>query len=472
MVWRGLPLPVQVVRRHAELPVRWLGPGSAADLASAVDARRYRMDLEAAPLLRVSTMFDAEHGRWLVSLLLHHMVDDNTSLQFLLAEIGAHMAGTGGRLPAPVPYRTVVARSVLDAEEAEHDGFFRRMLDGVTGPTAPFGVLDVQGNGLGVDEARTWLDPELAARVRGTARAAVSPATLFHVAWGRALARTTGQDDAVFGTVLSGRGGADAPRGIGAFINTLPVRVAAGARDVAGCVRSTHRLLAELMRHEHASLARAQRCGAVDAGLPLFTTVLNYRHATSVVLEPGVTEIVPGVTLLAGEERTNYPVFLSVDDSADGFLLVAQALPSIGTDWVCTALVEALHQVVSELESTADSPARDHALPETTAPTLPSLLAPRTGRVTSAGSEAVLSKLFAEILDVPSVGADDDFFFALGGHSLLALRLTGRVRAELDVELPVRALFENPTVAGLARRLDLASEQPPKDSPLPHTACP
>ncbi|WP_405853909.1 amino acid adenylation domain-containing protein [Streptomyces sp. NBC_01515] len=472
VVWRGLPLPVQVVRRRAELPVRWLGPGSAADLASAVDARRYRMDLEAAPLLRVSTMFDAEHGRWLVSLLLHHLVDDNTSLQFLLAEIGAHMSGTGGRLPDPVPYRTVVARSVLDAQEAEHDGFFRRMLDGVTGPTAPFGVLDVQGNGLGVDEARTWLDTELAARVRGTARAAgVSPATLFHVAWGRALARTTGQDDAVFGTVLFGRGGADAQRGIGAFINTLPVRVAAGARDAAACVRSTHRLLAELMRHEHASLARAQRCGAVDAGLPLFTTVLNYRHATSVVLEPGVTEIAPGITLLVGEERTNYPVFLSVDDSADGFLLVAQALPSIGTDWVCTALLEALHHVVSELESTPDSPTRDHALPKTMVPAVPSRLVPRTGRVTSAGPEAILSKLFAEILDVPSVGADDDFF-ALGGHSLLVLRLTGRVGAALDVELPVRALFENPTVAGLARRLDLTAEQPPKDSPLPHTSCP
>lgn len=174
----------------------------------------------------------------------------------------------------------------------------------------------------------------------------------------------------MFGTVLFGRGGADAQRGIGAFINTLPVRVAAGARDAAACVQSTHRLLAELMRHEHASLARAQQCGAVDAGLPLFTTVLNYRHATSVVLEPGVTELVPGVTLLAGEERTNYPVFLSVDDSADGFLLVAQALPSIGTDWVRTALVEALHHVVSELESTPDSPTRDHAL-KTTAPALP-----------------------------------------------------------------------------------------------------
>ncbi|WP_160145005.1 non-ribosomal peptide synthetase [Actinacidiphila yanglinensis] len=472
VVWKGLPLPVQVVRRHVELPVRWLGPGSAADLVGAVDARRYRMALDTAPLLRVSTMFDVEHGRWLVSLLLHHLVDDNTSLQLLFAEIGAHMAGSGGRLPEPVPYRTVVARSVLDTQEAEHDEFFRRMLDGVDAPTAPFGVLDVRGNGIGVDEARTWLDTELAARVRETARAAgVSPATLFHVAWGRALARTTGNDDAVFGTVLFGRVGADAQRGIGTFINTLPVRVAAGTRDVAACVRDTHRLLAELLRHEHASLARAQRCGGLDAGLPLFTTVLNYRHATSLVFEPGVTEILTGITLLAGEERTNYPVFLSVDDSGDGFLLDAQALPSIGTDWVCAALVNALHHVVSQLESAPDAPTRDRALSRTTAAVLPPLLAPRSGRVASAGPEGVLTKLFAEVLDVPSVGADDNFF-VLGGHSLLALRLAGRIRAALDVDLPVRELFENPTVTGLARRLGLRSEQPPEDSPLRPTACP
>jgi amino acid adenylation domain-containing protein/non-ribosomal peptide synthase protein (TIGR01720 family) len=74
-------------------------------------------------------------------------------------------------------------------------------------------------------------------------------------------------------------------------------------------------------------------------------------------------------------------------------------------------------------------------------------VAPRTPE------EELVAQLFAEMLRLDRVSADDNFF-ARGGHSLLATRLASRVREAFRVELPLRAVFEQPTVAGLAHVLE------------------
>jgi amino acid adenylation domain-containing protein len=364
VLWEGLPEPVQAVWRTAALPVEEIalaGEDAAALLWNRAERREARIDIGRAPLLRVLLAFDAPQGRWLLLLQLHHLAVDHTSLDLIIAELRTHLGDQSPRLAAPFPFRIFVAEARLGMAREDHEAFFSETLGDIDSPTAPFGLLDIQRDGSGIGEARLSLPPALAGRLRAQARRlGVTPASLFHLAWALVLARTTGRDDLVFGTVLFGRarGGAGIDRGLGLFINTLPLRLTLGGLTVEDAVRETHARLARLLRHEHASLALAQSCSALKPPAPLFSTLLNYRYAQGADGLAMAGRLGDGIEILRAEERANYPIMLSVEELGVGFALTAQAPDEIGPHRVGRIMQAALEQMADSLASAPATPAR------------------------------------------------------------------------------------------------------------------
>ncbi|WP_363797076.1 amino acid adenylation domain-containing protein [Lysobacter firmicutimachus] len=358
--WDGLAEPVQVVWRRARLDVEVLDfTGDVRErLQAYADPARYRLDVRRAPMMRGFAAYEAQGERWLLQLLYHHLVMDHVTLELLTQEVGLILRDRREQLPEPVPFRNFVAQARLSAREGEHERHFRAELGDVDQPTAPFDLLDVQGNGAHAVQARLRLDPAFSAELRRVARArGVSPASVFHLAWAQVLSRCSGRDDVVFGTVLFGRlqGGAGADRAMGMFINTLPLRVRLSGRSAGQALADTAAGLAELLRHEHAPLTLAQRCSGVPANTPLFSALLNYRHSHDDA-EAAADEGIAGIHHLDSRDRTNYPFVLHVDDYGDGFGITAEIVDSVEAARIAGWVRETLEQLVAALAQAPDTP--------------------------------------------------------------------------------------------------------------------
>ncbi|MEY9894317.1 amino acid adenylation domain-containing protein, partial [Catenulispora sp. MAP5-51] len=357
IISEGLREPVQVVCRRVDLPIVELAAHESPDMTGwLLSAAGGRMDLQRAPLTRVFVAEQSGTGRWSALLQMHHMLQDHTGWEVVMEEIAAILRGDGDSLPAPHPFRDFVGNARLGVSREEHSRFFAELLGDVTETTAPFGLLDVHGDGADAAQATLLVDEALSRRVRGRARVlGTTPATLFHVAWARVVASVSGREDVVFGTVLFGRmnAGAGADRVPGPFLNTLPVRVRTDAISVEAAVSGMQSQLADLLVHEHAPLAVAQQASGVVAPAPLFTSIFNYRHSR----RPGEdgadsaqSTVADGIQVRLNRQRTNYPISGAVDDIGEAFEIVVDAVAPADAGRVCALMLTAVEGLVAALE--------------------------------------------------------------------------------------------------------------------------
>jgi amino acid adenylation domain-containing protein len=316
-LWDGLDEPLQVVRKKVSLPwqeLDWRG------LSAQEQQRRFEelghrerhtpLPLGKAPLMRFS-LIRLGRGHGLI-WTAHHLLLDGWSLPLLVQELqSVYAAPASSALPPVRPFSDyVVWLRKQDASRAEP--FWRGELAGFTAPNA-LGI-DRPGRaheGAGHAEHGLRISREVTARLQAlAARHKLTLPTVTLGAWAVLLSRYSGEEDVVFGNVVSGRPAAlpGVETMVGMFINTLPVRVRVNGAEllVPWLQRLQERQLAR-QEFEHAPLAQIQRWSEVPAGSPLFETLHVFESYPNAG-DGGSSRLPIGDLRLF--ESTNYPVNL------------------------------------------------------------------------------------------------------------------------------------------------------------------
>jgi amino acid adenylation domain-containing protein/non-ribosomal peptide synthase protein (TIGR01720 family) len=338
-VWERVGKPLQVVRRNVKLPweeLDWRGVPEAEQkerLETLLRRDRERgFQLAKAPLMRLTLIRmgdDVDEFVW----SHHHLLLDGWTLATLCKEVfviyEALSKGLESRLDRPRPYRDYILwLQQQDLKRAET--FWRQTLQGFAAPTA----LSIERASAAsdeppeviYDEQRVRLDADTTAALQTLARQhRLTLNTVMQGVWALLLGRFSGEDDVVFGAVVSGRPAAleGFETMVGPFINTLPARVRVSPRaKVISWLRALQEQQTEARQYEYSPLAQVQGWSELGRGVPLFETILAFENFP-VSASPKGQEMALNVLGFHSSERGNYPLTLMVVPGTELLLVVS-----------------------------------------------------------------------------------------------------------------------------------------------------
>ncbi|KAF9114450.1 hypothetical protein BGX27_010761, partial [Mortierella sp. AM989] len=254
-----------------------------------------------------------------------------------------------------------MADSMKDERRSEnslehHELYFTKMFSEIDVPTLPYGLSSAHCDGIDFNVSQLVLPQGLHYKLHDHAKQmGVSFVGMFHLAWAQVVARISGQERVVFGTVISGcmrSGSANGVREPSA--STLPLRVDIDSNSAHDSVRYIQVALAALVEHEHAPLALVHRCSGISPGSPLFASLLNCQmRTTKSVADDSTTR------LRDRQENISYPFTMNVEEGDNSIILTAQVVNQFDSSRICGYMQQTLQSLVDALDNTPNIPIRE-----------------------------------------------------------------------------------------------------------------
>jgi non-ribosomal peptide synthetase component F len=273
------------------------------------------------------------------------------------------------------------------------------------------------------------------------------------------LARYSGDKDIVVGTPVAGRTRVEAEPLIGMFVNTLPLRAKVSpeqtVRELISSVRETSLGAYANQDVPFESLVNEVQSDRSSGHHPIFQVMFALQSGRTPVPQLGNLNV---QAIELHSDTTKFDLSLGVIDGGEVLSLVItyssdlfapESVRSMLADFqlLLEAFAANSEQLVPDLPALAWTPKLAQPAASSQGPSAPAAyVEPRTP------IEEKLASIWSEVLTVERIGIEDNFFM-LGGHSLMATQLIGRVRTAFGYELPLRRLFQTPTISGLAKAI-------------------
>ena len=455
--WNDKGDAFQFVRTGAAVPFEVVTDGRSVDEHIASDRRR-KFDLGQPPLMRLAILPRGSHAADLV-FCHHHAIMDGWAASRMLGEVmecyRAECRGGEPSLLPPVPFSHFVRW--LSRRDADADLRFWQQRLGDFDTPVPIGRRErsaVARYDFGVTDWKS--DTGLAAAVRSASqRLRVTPALLEQAAWALTLAHLTGRDDIVIGVTSSGRsaGFDGCDRVVGPLLVTLPQRFTIDARaDADRWLAEAARVALDAAQHEHADPVTIRRAAAVPQGRPLFETVVvvqNFPVQAPQLAAAGLVLDLASVRVEGGQGTFPLMLMTFIGEVLSFRLVYHRAsfedseLPLLGR-----AFEAALTRLCSDAPRTLGEILDG----------MPSVTRGIWVRSVASRFIAPIGPLEQQVAEAwrdifrRQVGRDDGFL-DIGGNSLLALELASALSHRFQVDIPVRWIFEEGSVARVAARL-------------------